>query len=61
MFGRNLTGRRRSGGAGMGFRGNSPPYPCVGRGRGGLPRCQYPGVALSFRDAPVPTYATQMP
>jgi len=41
MFGRNLTGRGRSGGAGMGFRGSSPPYPYVGRGRGGLPRCSF--------------------
>ena len=60
MFGRNLTGRGRSGGAGMGFRGNSPPYPYVGRGRGGLPRCQYPGATLSFRYAPFPSYAAQM-
>jgi len=44
MSGRNLTGRGRSGGAGMGFRGSSPPYPYMGRGRGGLPRCQYPGA-----------------
>lgn len=40
-FGRGLGGR---GGAGLGFRGSSPPWPYVGRGRGGLPRCQYPGV-----------------
>ena len=32
------------GGAGLGFRGASPPWPYIGRGRGGLPRCQYPGV-----------------
>ncbi|MGD9393829.1 MAG: rRNA methyltransferase [Dehalococcoidia bacterium] len=33
----------RSGGGGMGFafRGASPPWPYVGRGRGGLPRCGY--------------------
>ena len=24
---------------GYGFRGSSPPWPYVGRGRGGLPRC----------------------
>ena len=35
-FGRGLN---RGGGAGLGFRGNSPPWPYVGRGRGGLPRC----------------------
>jgi len=35
------------GGAGFGFRGTSPPWPYFGRGRGGLPRCQYPGVAMA--------------
>ena len=29
-------------GRGFGFRGSSPPWPYVGRGRGGLPRCGYP-------------------
>ena len=29
---------------GFGFRGASPPWPYVGRGRGGLPRCNYPGL-----------------
>ena len=28
-------------GMGLGFRGSSPPWPYVGRGRGGLPRCAY--------------------
>ncbi len=32
------------GGRGFGFRGSSPPWPYVGRGRGGLPRCAYPGA-----------------
>ena len=41
MFGRNLTGRGQRGGMGLGFRGSSPPWPYVGRGRGGLPRCSY--------------------
>lgn len=45
-FGR---GSGRGGGMGFGFRGSSPPWPYVGRGRGGLPRCGYftggPGVA----------------
>ena len=41
MVGRNFTGRGRSGGAGLGFGGSSPPWPYVGRGRGGLPRCSY--------------------
>jgi hypothetical protein len=26
---------------GFGFRGSSPPWPYMGRGRGGLPRCGY--------------------
>jgi hypothetical protein len=29
-------------GKGFGFRGYSPPWPYIGRGRGGLPRCHYP-------------------
>ena len=29
------------GGWGFGFRGSSPPWPFVGIGRGGLPRCGY--------------------
>ncbi|OGO19707.1 MAG: hypothetical protein A2144_05860 [Chloroflexi bacterium RBG_16_50_9] len=32
-------------GRGFGFRGSSPPWLYVGRGRGGLPRCQYLGLA----------------
>ncbi len=31
----------RGGGRGFGFRGSSPPWPYVGRGRGGLPRGSY--------------------
>jgi NAD-dependent dihydropyrimidine dehydrogenase PreA subunit len=31
-------------GAGFGFRGASSPWPYIGRGRGGLPRCWYPGL-----------------
>jgi hypothetical protein len=34
---------------GFGFRGSSPPWPYVGRGRGGLPRC---GYFFSGVDAP---------
>jgi len=40
----NGYGRRggnRGGGIGFGFRGAAPPWPYVGRGRGGLPRCGY--------------------
>jgi len=36
-YGRGF-GRR---GWGFGFRGSSPPWPFVGIGRGGLPRCGY--------------------
>ena len=36
-YGRGF-GRR---GLGFGFGGSSPPWPYVGRGRGGLPRCGY--------------------
>jgi len=35
------VGWGRGGGYGFGFRGSSPPWPYVGRGRGGLPRCGY--------------------
>jgi len=38
QFGPRLGSR---GGMGFGFRGSSPPWPYVGRGRGGLPRCGY--------------------
>ena len=44
-------GRGSRGGMGFGFRGASPPWPYVGRGRGGLPRC---GYFLSGADAPAP-------
>jgi hypothetical protein len=58
--GRGSGGR---GGAGFGFRGSSPPYPYVGRGRGGLPRCAYPGLtraAVPFTtDVPYPAVPTQ--
>ena len=37
-FGRGFGTR---GGMGFGFRGSSPPWPYVGIGRGGLPRCGY--------------------
>jgi len=40
-FGRGTGGR---GGAEFGFRGTVPPWPYTGRGRGGLPRCSYPGI-----------------
>jgi hypothetical protein len=55
MYGRNFSGRGQRGGMGFGFRGSSPPWPYVGLGRGGLPRCQYPGLsraATPYRVAP---------
>ena len=39
-------------GYGFGFRGASPPWPYIGRGRGGLPRCWYPGAVMSPANAP---------
>jgi len=49
-FGRG-RGFGRGGGWGFGFRGSSPPWPYVGIGRGGLPRC---GYFLSGAGAPPP-------
>jgi len=46
-------------GMGYGFRGASPPWPYVGRGRGGLPRCWYPGAyaaAPAYVPPPPPYY-----
>ena len=39
-------------GRGFGFRGASPPWPYFGRGRGGLPRCWYPGAYTAPAYAP---------
>lgn len=55
MFNRRYADRRsgRGGGLGFGFRGSSPHWPYVGRGRGGLPRCSYYlGAPASFVPAP---------
>ena len=41
MLSRRGTGFGFRGGMGFGFRGSSPPWPYVGLGRGGLPRCGY--------------------
>jgi len=52
------------GGWGFGFRGSSPPWPYVGLGRGGLPRCGYflgpteAPVAPGYWQSPYPSYAT---
>ena len=43
------------GGWGFGFRGSSPPWPFVGLGRGGLPRCGYFFSGAAGIPAP-PTY-----
>lgn len=41
-FGRGIAfGRGFGVGMGFGFRGASPPWPYIGIGRGGLPRCGY--------------------
>ncbi len=45
------SGRGFGGGMGFGFRGSSPPWPYVGRGRGGLPKC---GYYFGGAGAPVP-------
>ena len=45
-FGGGFGNRR---GAGFGFRGDSLPWPYVGTGRGGLPRCQCPVVPSAHR------------
>jgi len=45
------------GGRGFGFRGSSPPWPYVGLGRGGLPRCGYfLGSVPPAGQAPYPYY-----
>ncbi len=50
------SGRGSGGGMGFGFRGASPPWPYVGRGRGGLPRC---GYFLGGAGAPQPAFYSQ--
>jgi hypothetical protein len=48
------------GGWGFGFRGSSPPWPYVGIGRGGLPRCGYflSGVAGMPAPPGYPSYGS---
>ena len=43
-------------GYGFGFRGASAPWPYIGRGRGGLPRCWYPGLYMAPTYWPGATY-----
>ena len=54
-------GRGFGGGMGFGFRGSSPPWPYVGLGRGGLPRCGYffsgAGAPASWPYKPSPFYS----
>ena len=44
-------------GRGFGFRGSSPPWPYIGRGRGGLPRCWHPGLWGGVAPYTVPSAA----
>jgi len=48
-------------GCGFGFRGASPPWPYVGWGRGGLPRCWHPGAVMAQPYAPVSPYPPLTP
>ncbi len=43
-------------GRGFGFRGASPSWPYVGRGRGGLPRCWHPGLQEAVSNLPSTPY-----
>ena len=59
----NGFGRGFGGGRGFGFRGSSPPWPFVGLGRGGLPRCGYflsgaagAPMAWPYQQTPYPAY-----
>ena len=59
-FGGGGRGGGWGGGYGFGFRGTSPPWPYIGRGRGGLPRCWRYGAfmapAYSPGSVPYPAY-----
>jgi len=46
------------GGVGFGFRGASSPWPYIGRGRGGLPRCWYPRLRGGAIPSVAPLAAT---
>jgi hypothetical protein len=50
---------------GLGFRGSSPPWPYVGLGRGGLPRCGYyfggAGALTTRYYQPQPFYSATPP
>jgi hypothetical protein len=57
--------RCRVGGMGFGFRGNSPSWPYIGRGRGGRPRCGYyfgsAGAPIPQSYGPRPFYSRMPP
>jgi hypothetical protein len=59
MFGRNNQRQRQSVGSGFGFQGSSPPFPYTGRGKGGLPRCQYQGN-ISYLDTSLPGFRSRI-
>lgn len=48
-------------GRGFGFGGASPAWPYVGRGRGGLPRCWYPGASERGAASAMPRLAFYHP
>ena len=58
-------GGGRGGGRGFGFRGGPPPWPYVGRGRGGLSRCGYYGAgapaAEPYPEPPHPFHGAPPP
>ena len=58
MFGSNWAGRGQKMGMGLGFRGSSPSWPYVGRGRGGLPRCGYHASSMVTTSDPRPNPRT---
>jgi len=59
------SGRGYGQGMGFGFRGSSPPWPYVGIGRGGLPRCQaymgYGAAGTGYPFVPWPWAASRRP
>jgi len=48
-------------GRGFGFGGTSPSWPYIGRGRGGLPRCWYPGPLVGATPYMMPLAAANWP
>jgi len=56
---RNYWRGAYGGGMGFGFRGWSPPWPYVGRGRGGLPRCAYYAAGAATAPSAVPAFTSR--